>query len=201
MALHIGVKRRQRDPAELHGFAVLVFLNDDVGARFLILELDLVAHDFDRLALGRIGRVRGDDEEPHFGSLLAPNLIDDFIETHIAHVVKFRRTLRDCGDAIAHFDAAVFLRGTARDQAFDFGVAVFGTEHGADADKRESHVDAEIIQIGLAQIFGVRVVGLRERGEEKFYLLGFVLLMHVAHEAIVAAGDELGAGLDRMFAE
>ena len=68
-------------------------------------------------------------------------------------------------------------------------------------DEREAHVDAEILQVGLAEILGVRVVGLREGGEEKLHLLGLVFFVHVAHEAIVTAGDELRAGLDRMFAE
>ena len=109
--------------------------------------------------------------------------------------------LRHRGDAVADFQAAIHLRGTARDEAFDLRVAIFGPQHRADADEREAHVDAEILQVGLAQILGVRVVGLGERVEEKLHLLVLVLFVNVASEAIVTARDQLRPGLDRMFAQ
>ena len=55
MRIHVGVKRRQREPAEFYGIAIAVLLNDDIGARFLVLQLNLVADQLDRLALRWIG--------------------------------------------------------------------------------------------------------------------------------------------------
>ena len=36
MFVHVSVKRRQRKPSELYRLAVLIFLNDNIGARFLV---------------------------------------------------------------------------------------------------------------------------------------------------------------------
>ena len=91
------------------------------------------------------------------------------------------------------FKSATRLRRAAGDQAFDLGVAVFASQHRADPDEREAHVDAEVFQIGRAQIFRVRIVGLGERVEEELHLLVVIFLVDVAQHAIVAALDQLRA--------
>ena len=91
-------------------------------------------------------------------------------------------------DAIADFQSAVRLRRAAGNKALDFGVAIFRPQHRADADEREAHVDAEVLQVGFAQIFRVRIVGLGERVEEKLHLL----LVDLPRERCAAA-DRSGA--------
>ena len=58
--IHIRVKGRQRDPAELHRTAFVILLDDNVGARFLVFQFNFIAHQFDVFALGRIGCVNRD---------------------------------------------------------------------------------------------------------------------------------------------
>ena len=91
--------------------------------------------------------------------------------------------------------------GPPGDQAFNFRIAVFRPQHRADADERQAHVDAEIFQVGFAQIFRMRIVSLGEGVEEKLYLLVLVLLVNVAGQALVALCDQFRPGLDRMFAQ
>ena len=45
------------------------------------------------------------------------------------------------------------LGRTTGDQAFNFGVPILSPQHRADADERESHIDAKVFQVGFAQIF------------------------------------------------
>src|SRR5229473_2064024 len=59
MPIHVGIKRREREPAELHRVPVLVLLNNDVGARFLVFQFNFIAHELDVLALRRIRGVAG----------------------------------------------------------------------------------------------------------------------------------------------
>src|SRR6266542_103454 len=73
-------------------------------------------------------------------------------------------------------------------------------EHGTDAYEREAHVDAEILHVGFAQIFGMRVVRLGERIEKEFDLFVLVLFVDVAGEAIVPTSNQLRRWLNRMFA-
>ena len=134
-------------------------------------------------------------------SPFAANHFHHFVEPHVANIDILGAALPDRGDAVAHFQSPIDLRRTAGDKALDFRVAIFGAKHRADADEREAHVDAEIFQVGFAQIFGMRVVGLGERIEKKLHLLVLVFLMHVAREAIVAPRHQLRPGLDRMFAQ
>ena len=93
------------------------------------------------------------------------------------------------------------MRGTARNEALDFRVAIFAAQHRADADQRKAHVDAEVFQVGRAQVFRVRIVGLSERIEEEFNLLFVVFLMDVAQHAVVTPLDQLRSGLDRVFGQ
>ena len=99
------------------------------------------------------------------------------------------------------FNRATRLRGAARDEALDFGVAVFAAQHRADPDQRQAHVDAEVFQVGRAQVFRVRIVGLRQRVEVKFDLLFVIFLVDVAQHAVVAALDQFRPGLDRMIGQ
>ena len=92
------------------------------------------------------------------------------------------------------------MRGSAGHQAFNFRIAIFRPEHGTDAYEREAHVDAEILHVGFAQIFGMRVVRLGERIEKEFDLFVLVLFVDVAGEAIVPTSNQLRRWLNRMFA-
>ena len=103
MLVHVGIKRGQRDPTQPHLLAVRLVLDDDVGARLLVFQFNFVAHQLDRLALRRVGRVRGNHHQPDMRAFFAANLLDHFVEAHVAHIVKFSRALRDRRDAIAHF--------------------------------------------------------------------------------------------------
>ena len=99
------------------------------------------------------------------------------------------------------FKRPLVCAGPPANEAFDFGVAVFAPQHRADADEREAHVDAEILQVRRAQVFRVRIVGLGERVEEELDLLFIIFLVDVAQHAVVAALDQLGPGLDRMLGQ
>ena len=74
-------------------------------------------------------------------------------------------------DPVAHLQSSIHLRRAAGNKVFDFCVAILRAKHGADAHERKAHVNAEILQVGLAQVFRVRIVGLRERVEENLHLL------------------------------
>src|SRR5205814_1924224 len=104
-------------------------------------------------------------------------------------------------DAVSNFQTAVRLGGAARNKTYNLGVAVFRPEHRADTDEGEPHINTEVFQVGLTQIFGMRVVRLGERVEKELHLLVLVLFMDIASETFVTARDQLRAGLDRMFAE
>ena len=91
------------------GSPFVVLFDDDVGPRFLIFQLNFIAHQFDVLALGGIGRIRRDDEQPDLGTFLAANHFDHFVETHVANIDEFRRSLGHRRDAIANFQTAIRL--------------------------------------------------------------------------------------------
>ena len=99
------------------------------------------------------------------------------------------------------FKRPLVCAGPPGNEALDLGVAVFASQHRADADEREPHVDAEILQIGRAQVFRVRIVGLGQRVEEQFDLLVGILLVDVAQHPVVAALDQFRSGLDRMIGQ
>src|SRR5438874_26601 len=200
MLIHVGIKGWKGDPTQFYRVAIFVLLNNDVGAGFLVLQLNLVAHQLDRLALRWIGCVRRNHEKPHLGALLAADLLNDFVETHVPNVIERRVALSHCADAVSNLQTAIRLRRAAGDEAFYFGITIFTPKHRTDADKGEAHVNAEVLQIGLAQILGVRVVRLGKRVEKKFYLLFLVLLVNTASETVVTAGDQLRPRLDRVFA-
>ena len=132
-------------------------------------------------------------------AFFATNHLHDFVQPHLANIDIVGRALRHSGNSVAHFQPSIRLGGPARNEALDLGVAVFGAEHGADSHEREAHVNAEILQVGLAQVLGVRVVGLGERVEEELDLFVSVFLVDVAGEAIVTPRHQLRAGLDRVF--
>ena len=137
----------------------------------------------------------------HARSLFPADHLHHFVEAHIAAIHQVGLPLAHRGDAIADFQSAIHLRRPAGHEALNLGVTVFRPEHGPDAHERQSHVDAEILQIRFAQIFRVRIVGLGQGVEVKFDLLVPVLFMHVARETLVAAGHQLRPGLDGMFAQ
>ena len=83
----------------------------------------------------------------------------------------------------------------------DLGIAVLGSQHRADADEREAHVNAEVLQVGFAQIFGMRIVGLRVRVEEQLYLLVLIFFVNIASEPIITAGNQLRSRFDWMLAQ
>ena len=128
-------------------------------------------------------------------------MLDDLVETQVPHVAELAIALRHRADAVAYFQTAVGLGRPAGNETLDLGVAVFRPEHRADPDEGKPHVNAEVLQVGFAQIFGVRVVSLRKRIEKQLYLFFLVLFVDVAGETIVAARDELRARLDRVFAQ
>ena len=201
MFVHVGVKRWKRQPAELYGISVLVFAENDVGPRFLVLQLNFVAHELDVFPAGRIGRVSRDDEQVHVSPFFAANHFDDFVEPHFANIDKLILALPDSGDSVAYFEPPVYLRRPAGNKAFNFSVAILGAKHGPDSYERKAHVNAEIFHVGLAQILGVGVVRFCERIEKKLHLLVLVLLMDVARKAIVAAGNQLRSWFDRVLAQ
>ena len=201
MSVHVCIERRQLKPSQLYRVAVLIFFNDDIGAGFLIFELNFIPHQFDVFPARRIGGICGNDEQPDTCPFLSADHFNHFVQSHLANIDIIRRPLRHSSNPVAHFKSPVRLRRTARHEAFDFRVAIFRPEHGADAYERQAHVNTEILHIGLAQVFRMRVVRLCKRIEKEFDLLVLVLLVHVAGEAIVTARNELRCGLNRMLAQ
>ena len=109
--------------------------------------------------------------------------------------------LRNGRDAVSHFQTAIRLRWPTRNQTLDFGVTIFRPQHRSDADKGEPHINAEILQVGFAEILGVRVVGLGQGVKEELYLFLPVLFMDTPKKSIVTPRDELRSRFDRMFAQ
>src|ERR1700737_4321883 len=103
MPIHVGIERRKREPPELHRVAVLVFLNNNVGARFLVFQFNLVAHELDTLALRWIGRIGGNSEQTDFGSFFATNHLDHFVQAPVAKSDKLIFSLTASSDSIANF--------------------------------------------------------------------------------------------------
>ena len=134
-------------------------------------------------------------------AFFAANHFDDLVQAHLANIDILALALPHGRDPVTDFQAAIDLRRSARHQGLDLGVAVFAAQHGADADQGQTHVNAEILEVGFAEIFGMRIVSLRERVEVKLDLLGSVFLVHGPGEPIVTARDQLRPGLDRMFAQ
>ena len=149
----------------------------------------------------RIGRISWNDQELHLRPFLAPDHFDNLVQPHVAHVDNIAGGLADGSDPVSDLQPAVNLSGSPGNKALNFCVAVLSAQHRPDAHKRQAHINAEILQIGLAQIFGVRVVRLRHRVEKILRLLVPILLMNVAREPIVATRDELRPRLDRMLTQ
>ena len=150
MLVHVGIKRRQRKPSKFYGIAVLVFPNNDIGAGFLILQLNFIAHQFDIFSARRICGIRRNHEQTHVRAFLPANHLDNFVQTHLANINVIGRALRYCSDPVAYLKSSVGLGGPARNQTFNFRVTVLRPKHGPDAHKREAHVDTEILHVGLA---------------------------------------------------
>ncbi len=106
----------------------------------------------------------------------------------------FLVVLGDGDDFVAGFEAAVGFGGTAGDEADDFGGAVVGAEHGADADEGEFHVDVKIFYAAGREVVAVGVVYLGEGGEvaleEHFLIEG----LHGEEELLVFFEDEFFGG-------
>ena len=201
MLVHVGIERRKREPAEFYRIAVLIFFNDDIGAGFLIFQLNFIAHELHIFPTRRICGIRGNGEQTHTRAFFSADHLDNFVEAHLPNIDKLRRTLCHGGNLIAHFESPIDLRRSAGHQALNFRITIFGAKHGANAYEREPHVDAEILHVGLAQIFRMRVVRLGERVQIKLHLLVLVLFVDSAGETNVTASNQLRGGLNRMFAQ
>src|SRR4030095_6171231 len=121
--------------------------------------------------------------------------LDDFIESHLANIDKLILVLRHGGYPVAHLEPSVHLRRAAWNKVLNLCVAILRAKHGSDAHERQAHVNAEVLHVSLAQILGVRIVGLSERIEKKLHLLVLVLLVDVASEAVITAPNQLRRGL------
>ena len=69
-----------------------------------------------------------------YGALRESGIFLSMLGT-IAHIDEILRPLGDRADAITDFQATAGLRRTTGDEAFDFGVAIFASQHCADADQ------------------------------------------------------------------
>jgi hypothetical protein len=125
---------------------------------------------------------------------LAANLFDHFVESHVAHIDEILRALSHCADPVADFQSTAGLRGTAGTPGSRFCIAILAPQHGANADKREPHVDAEVLQVGALRYSEVRIVGLGQSVEKKLYLLSLSSSCTVAQHAIVTPLDQFRAG-------
>ena len=133
MLVHVGIERRQGQPAEFYRVAVLVFPEDDVGAGFLIFQLNFITHQLDIFPARRIRRSGGNHKQANACAFLSANHFDDFVESHLANIDVFRRALRHGSDAVADLEPSVRLRGATDNQTLDFRVTIFGAKHRADA--------------------------------------------------------------------
>ena len=103
MPVHIGIKRRERQPAEFHRIPVFVLLNNNVRPRFLVFQLNFIPDELDVLALRWIRRIRWNSEQPHFRAFLAPNHLHNFVQSHVAHIDELALTLSDGSNSVAYF--------------------------------------------------------------------------------------------------
>ena len=201
MFVHVGIKRRERKPSEFNRIAVLIFFDDDIGAGFLIFQLNFIPHQLDAFPARRVGGIRWNHQQAHARAFFSADHLDNLVQSHLADVDIIRRALCHGGNPIAYFKSSIYLRRPAGHQALNFCITVFRAEHRADAHEREAHVDAEIFHVRLAQVFRVRVICLGERVQIKFHLLVLILLVDVAVETIIAASNQLRSRLNRVFAQ
>ncbi len=132
---------------------------------------------------------RGDDLEADGGAFLAADHIHDLVELHPHAIDELPIALRHRADAVVDLQPAITLGGAAGDQFHDFRIAILRVQDRADADQREPHVDREVLQVALAQVLRVRIVGQGERRKEipDDILIG--LLVEVEQELVVTAGE------------
>ena len=195
--VHIGVKAGQGNPPDARVGTVGPEGVDDLGFGLLVLKLDLVAHDGDDLELGGIWRRGGKHLEADGGAFFAADAFDHAVELHVDDVFEFLVVLRDGSNAVVDLEFAAAVGGSTGDEFDNLGVAIVAPEHGPDADKREAHLDVEIIQGPLAHVFGVGVVALGERGKEGGGLVLAVFLLQRLEQALVAFAHGLNRGAFR----
>jgi hypothetical protein len=160
----IPVEGRQLDDGELVGLAVdLTRLVAEL--RGLLGQVDLVAHDGEREALGLLTLAQDREMDP--AALLAADQAHGLAQRHVDDADRIAPVLCD-GDDLVLGQKAVLeaVRGAARDDALDHGVAVALRERHADALQRERHRDPEVFEHLGREVVGVRVEGHRERVHE-----------------------------------
>src|SRR4029453_5402983 len=114
MPVHIGIERRQGQPAEFYRLAVLVFPEDDVGAGLLILELNFITYQLDIFPAGRICPSGGKQKQSNACAFFSANHFDDLVESHLANIDIFRLTLCHGRDAVAALEPSGRLRWSTR---------------------------------------------------------------------------------------
>ena len=144
----------------------------------MILELDLVAGDFDDGAFGGIVRITGNDLQANRGVFLAANFFDDFVEFHVDDILEVLITLSDADDAVADFESSILVGRAAGDEFHDFHISILGAKNGSDADERKLHGNLEILHFAGAHVVGVGVVTQGEGFEKGADL---ILALHFLH--------------------
>src|SRR4029453_13964653 len=112
--------------------------------------------------------IRRNHEQTHVRALLSADHLDNFVQPHLTNIDIIGRALCNGTDPVTYLKSSIDLRGPAWNEAFNFRVAVFRPKHGADANEGEAHIDAEILHIGLAQVFRMRVICLGRASRKSF---------------------------------
>ena len=107
MLIHVRIERGQREPAEFYRLAVLVLPDDNVGARFLIFQLNFITHQLDIFPARRIGGVGRNHKQSNTCAFLSANHFDHFVESHLANVDVIRLTLCDGSDPVADLESPI----------------------------------------------------------------------------------------------
>ena len=208
---HVGVEVGEGDKADVEEGAVVAFDGKKFAFGGLFFEFYFVADDVDDFDAGSAGIGFGDDVEDDGGVFFAADEADGAVKGPVEDVDGGLGALADGDDFVALLEASVAVGGSAGDEAFDDGGAVFGAEHGADADEGEFHVDFEVFEVVGGHEVGVGVEGAGEGGEEAFGDPGFVVVAdHVVVALVLAADegfggkafvDELGVGAAVVFGD
>ena len=125
MFVHVRIKGRQGEPSEFYGIAVLVFPDDNVGAGFLVFQFNFIPDKLDIFPVRRIGRIRRDHEQTHMRAFLTTDHLDNFVQPHLANIDVIGRPLRNGADSVTYLKPSIDLGRPARNEAFDFRIAVF----------------------------------------------------------------------------
>jgi len=141
----------------------------------------------DLLGFGGIHGVMGQDGQHDLGAFGPADHVNDAAQFHADDLDGFAARLLHRDNLVVHVDLAAEIRRTAGLDLLDHAVAVvLDAQHGADADEREFHLDAEILQGVGGKIGGMGVIHPGEAGEKHLLHVERLDIADILQHALIA---------------